>query len=47
MLDHEKRTREDDEEIGVNEGAVIEIKDHRRSVKLKYMIFLVISIALM
>lgn len=46
MLGHNKLDRQDDEN-GVNEGAVIEIKDHRRSVKLKYLSFLVISIAFM
>lgn len=46
MLSEDKKVR-DDEEIGVNDGAVIEMKDHRRSVKLKYVILLIIAIALM
>lgn len=46
MLEQGKEMRENDE-IGPNDGRVIEIKDHRRSVKLKYVILVIISIALM
>lgn len=37
----------EDGEMGENDGAVMEIKDHRRSVKVKYFILMIISIALM
>lgn len=49
MLSEDKNDKKvrDDEEIGANDGAVIEMKDHRRSVKLKYVILLIIAIALM